>query len=86
MLTLKILCVIIKKNKGRVMLMEDNNIQDLLFDTQKEYTRSNKFKDKIIILLIVLMFLEAVVGYCGFVYYESQFDYVEHMIQQRTWI
>lgn len=49
------------------MLMEDNNIQDLLFDTQKEYTRSNKFKDKIIILLIVLMFLEAVVGYCGFV-------------------
>jgi flagellar basal body-associated protein FliL len=58
------------------MLMEDNNIQDLLFDTQKEYTRSNKFKDKIIILLIVLMFLEAVVGYCGFVWYESQFDYV----------
>lgn len=56
--------------------MEDNNIQDLLFDTQKEYTRSNKFKDKIIVLLIVLMFLEAVVGYCGFVWYESQFDYV----------
>lgn len=54
--------------------MEDNDIQDLLFDTQKEYTRSNKFKDKIIILLIVLMFLEAVVGYCGFVWYESQFD------------
>ena len=58
------------------MLMEDNNIQDLLFDTQKEYTRSNKFKDKIIVLLIVLMFLEAVVGYCGFVWYESKFDYV----------
>lgn len=72
MFTLKVLCFIIKKNKERVMLMEDNNIQDLLFDTQKEYTRSNKFKDKIIVLLIVLMFLEAVVGYCGFVWYESQ--------------
>lgn len=33
-------------------------------------------KDKIIIVLIVLMFLEAVIGYCGFVWYESQFDYV----------
>lgn len=57
--------------------MEEKEIKELLLDTQKEYTRSNKFKDKIIILLIVLMFLEAVVGYCGFVYYESQFDYVE---------
>jgi hypothetical protein len=34
-------------------------------------------KDKIIVLLIVLMFLEAIVCYTGFVYYESQFDYVE---------
>lgn len=57
--------------------MEEKKIQELLLDTQKEYTRSNKFKDKIIVILIVLMFLEAVVGYCGFVYYESQFDYVE---------
>nr|DAX35070.1 MAG TPA: 6-aminohexanoate-dimer hydrolase [Bacteriophage sp.] len=51
--------------------MEEKEIKELLLDTQKEYTRSNKMKDKIIILLIVLMFLEAVVGYCGFVYYES---------------
>lgn len=57
--------------------MEEKEIKELLLDTQKEYTRSNKMKDKIIILLIVLMFLEAVVGYCGFVYYENQFDYVE---------
>lgn len=57
--------------------MEEKEIKELLLDTQKEYTRSNKFKDKIIVILIVLMFLEAVVGYCGFVYYESQFDYVE---------
>jgi hypothetical protein len=48
----------------------------VLLDVQKEYRKSNKFKDKIITLLIVLMFLEAVIGYSGFVWYESQFDYV----------
>lgn len=53
-----------------------SEFENLLLDTQKEYTRSNKFKDKIIVLLIILMFLEAVVGYCSFVWYESQFDYV----------
>lgn len=51
-------------------------IENILLDTQKEYSRSNRMKDKIIIVIIVLMFLEAVVGYCGFVWYESQFDYV----------
>lgn len=51
--------------------MEEKELQELLIDTQKEYTRSNKFKDKIIIILIVLMFLEAVIGYVGFVWYES---------------
>lgn len=50
--------------------MEENELQELLIDTQKEYTRSNKVKDKIIVLLIVLMFLEAAIGYCGFVWYE----------------
>lgn len=49
---------------------------DVFVDIQKEFARSNRFKDKIIVLLIVLMFFEAVVGYCGFVWYESQFDYV----------
>lgn len=50
--------------------------EQILLDTQKEYSRSNRMKDKVIVLLIVLMFLEAIVGYCGFVWYESQFDYV----------
>lgn len=50
--------------------------ENLLLDTQKEYSRSNRMKDKIIVVLIVLMFLEAIIGYCGFVWYESQFDYV----------
>lgn len=53
-----------------------NEFECILLDVQKEYRKSNKFKDKIIIVLIVLMFLEAVIGYCGFVWYESQFDYV----------
>lgn len=50
--------------------------ENLLLDTQKEYSRSNRMKDKIIVVLIVLMFLEAVIGYCGFVWYESKYDYV----------
>lgn len=60
-----------------------NDLEQILLDTQKEYSHSNRVKDKIIIVLIVLMFLEAVIGYCGFVWYESQFDYVttEQMMQ-----
>lgn len=53
-----------------------SELERLLLDVQKEYKKSNRIKDKIIILLIVLMFLEAVAGYCGFLWYESQFDYV----------
>lgn len=53
-----------------------NEFEHVLLDTQKEYRHSNRVKDKIIVVLIVLMFLEAVIGYCGFVWYESQFDYV----------
>ena len=53
-----------------------DEFDNLLLDTQKEYSRSNRMKDKIIVVLIVLMFLEAIIGYCGFVWYESQFDYV----------
>lgn len=55
--------------------MQDE-FESVLLDTQKEYSRSNRMKDKIIVVLIVLMFLEAIIGYCGFVWYESQFDYV----------
>lgn len=51
--------------------MDDKTVSKVLLDVQKEYAKSNKIKDKIIMLLIVLMFAEAVVGYSGFVYYES---------------
>ena len=53
-----------------------NEFEKVLIDSQKEVGKSNKRKDKIIVLLIVLMFLEAIVGYSGFIWYESQFDYV----------
>lgn len=52
----------------------ENTLNKILLDVQKEYAQSNKLKDKIIILLIVLMFAEAVVGYSGFVWYESKFE------------
>lgn len=35
-----------------------SEFENLLLDTQKEYSRSNRMKDKIIIVLIVLMSLK----------------------------
>lgn len=52
-----------------------NEFEKVLIDSQKEVNKSNRSKDKIIALLIVLMFFEAIIGYCGFVWYESQLDY-----------
>lgn len=49
---------------------------EVLIDVQKEYKRSNKLKDIIIIILIVLMFLQSAFSLGCFVWYESQFDYV----------
>lgn len=41
----------------------ENETEKILIDVQKEYANSNRKKDKIIVLLIVLMFLEAIVCY-----------------------
>lgn len=49
----------------------------LLIDSQKEIKKSNRMKDKIIILLIVFLFIEPVILFGGFLLYESQFEYVE---------
>ncbi len=49
----------------------ENETERILIDVQREYTKSNRKKDKIIVLLIIIMFLEAVIFYAGFVYYES---------------
>lgn len=69
-------CLILCYNKRKQGGTYAKRIRTGLLDTQKEYAKSNRMKDKIIVLVIVLMFLEAIVGYCGFVWYESQFDYV----------
>lgn len=63
---------------------EDRSIKKLMSDVQSEYLKSNKTKDRIIILLIVLMFLEAAVFFSGFVWYESQFEYVETTTEEVT--
>lgn len=52
-------------------------LSSVLMDSQKELSRSNHFKDKIIMLLIILMFVEAVAGYLGFTYYVSSAEYVD---------
>lgn len=57
--------------------MNEKELQEMMIDIQNEYTASNRTKDKIIITLIVLMFLEAVTFFSGFVWYESQFEYVD---------
>lgn len=50
---------------------------EVLIDVQKEYKRSNKLKDIIIIILIVLMFLQSAFSFGCFVWYESQFEYYD---------
>ena len=64
--------------------MSNEDVEKLLFDTQRIYSESNKMKDKIIIMLIVLMFLEAVAGFTGFVWYESQFETVQTTEETET--
>lgn len=64
--------------------MSNEDVEKLLFDTQRIYSESNKIKDRIIIMLIVLMFLEAVVGFTGFVWYESQFETVQTTEETET--
>lgn len=56
--------------------MEDG-LKDVLFETQKQYTKSNELKDRIIILLIIALLLEGLFCFGGFVWYESQFDVKE---------
>lgn len=52
-------------------------LSEVLIDVQKEYKRSNKLKDIIIIILIVLMFLQSAFSFGCFVWYESQFEYYD---------
>lgn len=55
----------------------NEDLKDVLIDTQKEYRKSNKLKNKIIVLLICLLFAQTVSFTLAFVWYESQFEVVE---------
>lgn len=57
---------------------------EVLLDVQKEYKRSNKLKDIIIIILIVLMFLQSAFSFGCFVWYESQFEYYDTAQETNT--
>lgn len=57
---------------------------EVLLDVQKEYKRSNKLKDIIIIILIVLMFLQSAFSFGCFVWYESQFEYYDTAQEENT--
>lgn len=65
------------KEQMREERRDYNEMLNLLVNIQKDYTRSNKMKDIIVIVLVVLMFLEAVAGYAGFLWWESQWEYSE---------
>lgn len=56
--------------------MNNEEFTKVLLDTQTEYSRSNRAKDKIIALLIVALLVEAIAFFGIFCWYEAQFDYV----------
>lgn len=56
--------------------MNNEEFTKVLLDTQTEYSRSNRAKDKIIALLIVALLVEAISFFGIFCWYEAQFDYV----------
>ena len=55
----------------------NEDLKDILIDTQKEYRKSNKIKNRIIIFLICLLFGQAVSFTWTFAWYESQFEVVD---------
>lgn len=44
-----------------------------LVDINKETSKENRFKNKLIVLLLIFLFLEPVAFFTGFLIYESQF-------------
>lgn len=59
------------------MINERKEYHKLMNMVQKEYTRLNKYKDKIILTLIICMCIEFVAFFGGFIWYESQFEVTE---------
>ena len=59
-----------------------NEYEKLMLDSAKEIGKSGKTKDRIIMLLIVLLFLEAVCFFGCLVWYESQTEHAVISEQQ----
>lgn len=55
--------------------MEELN--KLLIDSQQQICYENRVKNKIIIALILVIFIESIFFFSGFIYYESQFEKTE---------
>lgn len=61
--------------------MENDRLLNVMRDTIKQYVDSNKTKNKIILLLIVLLFLQSFVTFGCFCYYET---HCKHYVVERT--
>lgn len=56
--------------------MQDE-FKEIIIDTQKEYKKSNKFRGRVIMLLIILLIIETIL-FGGFLWYrESAYEYVD---------
>lgn len=62
----------------------EKDLQDVFVNMQKESNKKAKRKDIIIVILIVFLFLEPIAFYTGFLWYESQFDYIETATEEKT--
>lgn len=61
--------------------MENDRLLNVMRDTIKQYVEANKTKNKIIFLLIVLLFLQSFVSFGCFCYHET---HCKHYIVEST--
>lgn len=60
-----------------------DELQKILIDSQREYAQSNRVKDKIVVMLIIIILIESmVIG--AFMIYESSFDIVDTQTTTET--
>ena len=57
--------------------MDNEMFNSIMIDTQKEMVKSNKMKDRIIILLIVIVFLQSIIFSGIVIHMHNDNEYVE---------
>lgn len=55
----------------------DNDMKDILLDSLKHQRKETKFWKRLCIVLICFLLFLSCFYYAGFVWYESQFEYVD---------